>query len=146
VIDGVDMQYAGHGAQDRRRRHTCPVEDRQYRDPLLSSDASPTGEIFNLAMEEVAEATATATSLLADKLIFLTDSQGATDSARQALLDEMTADSGGTDESRRPAGCQPDIRRYLPCARARASRAGVGQGTLDRLQRGWHAAARTVLA
>jgi amino-acid N-acetyltransferase len=83
---------------------------------------SLTGEIFNLQMEEVAEAVAVA--LKADKLVYLTDSAGVTDKKGE-LLDELTAD----EASRLLAGADwltPDMRRYLPCT-VRASRAGVGR-------------------
>ena len=73
-------------------------------------------------MEEVAEATAVAIS--ADKLIFLTDSQGVMD-ADGKLLDEMTTDAA---DRLITVGdwLSADIRRYLPCA-VRASRLGVGR-------------------
>ena len=83
---------------------------------------SPTGEIFNLSMEEVAEATAIAIG--ADKLIFLSDSQGVTNRQGE-LLDELTVDAA---ERVMAEGdwLSPDVRRYLPAA-VRASRAGVGR-------------------
>lgn len=121
VLDGVDMHYAGHvrkidGEGVRAQLGIGNIV-------LLSCmGASPTGEIFNLAMEEVAEAAATA--LGADKLVFLTDSQGATD-IDGSLLDELT-----TDAAERLVSIgewlSPDLKRYLPCA-VRASRAGVGR-------------------
>ena len=121
VLDGIDMHYAG-----KVRKVDAEGINAQLglgNIVLLNCEGpSPTGEIFNLAMEEVAEATATAIG--ADKLIFLTDSQGVTDSAGK-LLDEMTADTAERMISE--AGwLSPDIRRYLPCA-VRASRAGVGR-------------------
>lgn len=121
VLDGVDMQYAGsvrkidaEGIRAQLRIGNIVI--------LSSLGASPTGEIFNLAMEEVAESTATA--IAADKLIFLADSQGVTDIDGK-LLDEMTAD---TAERLITIGdwLSPDIKRYLPCA-VRASRSGVGR-------------------
>jgi amino-acid N-acetyltransferase len=121
VLDGVDMQYAGHvrkidGEGIRAQLGLGNIV-------LLSCmGASPTGEIFNLAMEEVAEAAATA--LGADKLVFLTDSQGATD-IDGTLLDELTTDAA---ERLLSIGewLSTDLKRYLPCA-VRASRAGVGR-------------------
>jgi amino-acid N-acetyltransferase len=84
--------------------------------------ASPTGETFNLAMEEVAEETAIA--IRADKLIFLTDSQGVADHDG-ALMSELTVDSA--EKLIETGGwLSPDIRRYLPSA-VRASRLGVGR-------------------
>ena len=121
VIDGVDMQYAGsvrkidaEGIKAQLRLGNIVI--------LSPLGASPTGETFNLAMEEVAEATAVAIS--ADKLIFLTDSQGVMD-ADSKLLDEMTTDAA---DRLITVGdwLSADIRRYLPCA-VRASRLGVGR-------------------
>jgi len=121
VIDGVDMQYAGvvrkidaEGIRAQLGIGNIVI--------LSCLGASPTGEIFNLAMEEVAEATAIAIG--ADKLIFLTDSQGVTDSQGK-LVDEMTADAAERLISQGD-WLSPDLRRYLPCA-VRASRAGVGR-------------------
>lgn len=121
VLDGVDMQYAGSVRK---------IDAEGIRAQLGIGNiviisclgASPTGEIFNLAMEEVAEATSTAIN--ADKLIFLTDSQGVTDIDGK-LLDEMTTDTAARLLT---IGdwLSPDLKRYLPCA-VRASRAGVGR-------------------
>jgi len=121
VLDGVDMQYAGSVRKIDAEGIKAQLGIGNI--VILSSlGASPTGEIFNLAMEEVAEATAIAIS--ADKLIFLTDSQGVTDIDGK-LLDEMTADMAGRLIT---IGdwLSPDIKRYLPCA-VRASRSGVGR-------------------
>ena len=121
VLDGVDMQYAGgvrkidaEGIRAQLGIGNIVI--------LSCLGASPTGEIFNLAMEEVAEAAATAIN--ADKLIFLTDSQGVTDIDGK-LLDELTTD---TAERLLTIGdwLSPDLHRYLPAA-VRASRAGVGR-------------------
>ena len=121
VLDGVDMQYAGcvRKIDAEGIRAQLGIGNIVT---LSSMGASPTGEIFNLAMEEVAEATAAAIG--ADKLIFLSDSQGVTDIDGK-LLDEMTAD---TAERLITIGdwLSPDLKRYLPCA-VRASRAGVGR-------------------
>jgi amino-acid N-acetyltransferase len=121
VLDGIDMQYAG-----KVRKVDAEGINAQLglgNIVLLNCEGpSPTGEIFNLQMEEAAEAVAVA--IKADKLVYLTDSRGVT--ARDGeLLDAMTADevaellSGGDWLS-------PDIRRYLPCS-VRATRAGVGR-------------------
>ena len=121
VLDGVDMQYAGSVRKIDAEGIKAQLGIGNI--VILSClGASPTGEIFNLAMEEVAEATASAIG--ADKLIFLTDSQGVTDIDGK-LLDEMTAD---TAERLITIGdwLSPDLKRYLPCA-VRASRAGVGR-------------------
>ena len=121
VLGGVDMQYAGSVRKIDAEGIRAQLGIGNI--VILSClGASPTGEIFNLAMEEVAEATASAIG--ADKLIFLTDSRGVTD-VNGELLDEMTAD---TAERLITLGdwLSPDLKRYLPCA-VRASRAGVGR-------------------
>ena len=70
VIDGVDLQFTGlvrrvDGAAIRRAIDTGALV-------LLSPFGfSPTGEAFNLSMEDVAVATAKA--LRAEKLVFLSD-------------------------------------------------------------------------
>ena len=121
VLDGVDMQYAGtirkvdaEGIRAQLAIGNCVI--------LSCLGASPTGEIFNLAMEEAAEAASIA--IAADKLIFLTDSQGVMD-AEGGLLDELTVDAA---EKLIAEGewLSRDIKRYLPCA-VHASRAGVGR-------------------
>ncbi|KXB31916.1 N-acetylglutamate synthase [Dechloromonas denitrificans] len=121
VLDGIDMQYAG-----KVRKVDAEGINAQLglgNIVLLNCEGpSPTGEIFNLQMEEAAEAVAVA--IKADKLVYLTDSQGVTDKAGE-LIDAMTSDevaellSGGEWLS-------PDIRRYLPCS-VRATRTGVGR-------------------
>ena len=121
VLDGVDMQYAGNVRKIDAEGIRAQLGIGNI--VLLSCmGASPTGEIFNLAMEEVAEAAAVAVG--ADKLVFLTDSRGATD-IDGTLLDELTADAA---ERLTSMGdwLSPDLKRYLPCA-VRASRAGVGR-------------------
>ncbi len=121
VIDGVDMQYAG--AVRKIDAEGIRAQLGMGNIVILSSlGASPTGEIFNLAMEEVAEAAAIAIG--AEKLVCLTDSVGVTD-IDGTLLDEMTTDAA---ERINAIGdwLSPDLKRYLPCA-VRASRSGVGR-------------------
>lgn len=120
VIDGIDLQYSGTVRKVDAEGLKAQLALGNI--VLLSCQgSSPTGEIFNLQMEEVAEAVAIAVK--ADKLVFLTDSQGITD-AEGRLLDELTADAAArlTDA----AWLSSDLKRYLPCA-VRASRLGVGR-------------------
>lgn len=121
VLDGIDMHYAG-----KVRKVDADGINAQLglgNIVLLNCEGpSPTGEIFNLQMEEAAEAVAVA--IRADKLVFLTDSNGVTDKDG-TLLDAMTADEAS--QLLRDAGwLSADIHRYLPCA-VRASRTGVGR-------------------
>ena len=121
VLDGVDMQYAGCVRKIDADGIRAPLGLGNV--VLLSCmGTSPTGEIFNLTLEEVAEATAVAIN--ADKLIFLTDSQGVTDIDGK-LLDELTTDVA---ERLIMIGdwLSPDMKRFLPSA-VRASRSGVGR-------------------
>lgn len=121
VMDGVDLQYSGVVRK---------VDAEGIRAQLGLGNlvllgcigGSPTGEIFNLAMEEVAEEVAKA--LHADKLIYIADRPVATDQSG-APLEELTADQA---EALIAEGewLSPDFRRYLPCA-VRASRHGVGR-------------------
>jgi amino-acid N-acetyltransferase len=121
VLDGIDMQYAG-----KVRKVDAEGINAQLglgNIVLLNCEGpSPTGEIFNLQMEEAAEAVAI--TIKADKLVYLTDSRGVTDQAGE-LLDAMTADEVDTMLSG-GEWLSPDIRRYLPCS-VRATRAGVGR-------------------
>jgi len=121
VLDGIDMQYAG-----KVRKVDAEGINAQLglgNIVLLNCEGpSPTGEIFNLQMEEAAEAVAVA--IRADKLVYLTDSQGVTDKAGE-LIDAMTADEVA-DLLDKGDWLSPDIRRYLPCS-VRATRTGVGR-------------------
>ena len=121
VLDGIDMQYAGKVRKVDSEGINAQLGLGNI--VLLNCEGpSPTGEIFNLQMEEAAEAVATA--IRADKLVYLTDSRGVTDQAGE-LLDAMTADE--VDEMLKGSDwLSTDIRRYLPCA-MRASRVGVGR-------------------
>jgi amino-acid N-acetyltransferase len=121
VLDGIDMQYAG-----KVRKVDAEGINAQLglgNIVLLNCEGpSPTGEIFNLQMEEAAEAVAVA--IRADKLVYLTDSRGVTDPAGE-LLDAMTADEVA-EIMKSGEWLSSDISRYLPCA-LRASRSGVGR-------------------
>lgn len=82
VRDGIDYQHTGEV-----RRIDGEAIQKQLHDGaivLLSPIGySPTGETFNLMAEDVA--TATAMQLHAEKLIFLTDAKGVTDSRRRLI-------------------------------------------------------------
>jgi len=121
VVDGVDMLYTG----EVRKVHAAAIRTRlDAGDLVLLSPLgySPTGEIFNLTMEDVAAETAIA--LRADKLLFLTDQPGVTD-AGGTLLRELTV-SQAEARLQAEAGLQEDTRLYLPAA-IKASRSGVSR-------------------
>ncbi|MDP2752607.1 MAG: amino-acid N-acetyltransferase [Rhodocyclaceae bacterium] len=131
IVDGVDLQHTG------AVRHVIAEEicaDLAQENVVLITPigVSPSGEIFNLAWEDVAEAVAVA--IRADKLVFLCDAPGITNKQGE-LLDALTADEGESLLSKKVKQC-PDILRVLPGA-LRACRSGVGRvHFLDRKQDG----------
>jgi amino-acid N-acetyltransferase len=111
VIDGVDMLLTG----DVRR---IDVEAMRQRlddgDIVLVSPLgySPTGEIFNLALEEVA--TQVAVRVAAHKLIFLMDTDGVRDGRRKLLSELSTKEAEALLAKQRKLPA--DVKLYLPCA------------------------------
>src|SRR6266516_7104210 len=90
VLDGIDMQWTG----EVRRVDVEAIRQRlDDGDIVLVSPLgySPTGEIFNLALEEVATQVAVAVS--AHKLIFLMDNDGVRNGRRQLLTELSTRDA-----------------------------------------------------
>ena len=131
VEDGVDFQFTGavRKVEAEEIRADLAQENVVLITPIA---ASPSGEIFNLAWEEVAEAVATA--IKADKLIFLCDSGGLIDK-KGRHIDALTA-----EESEQLAAAKvkqsAEVARVLPGA-MRACRNGVGRvHFLDRARDG----------
>lgn len=88
VLDGVDLQHTG----EVRKVDAVSIQKRLDDNELVLLSPlgySPTGEVFNLTLEDVAVSAAIA--LDADKLIFLMDSTGV-HNIRGELLREMTAE------------------------------------------------------
>jgi amino-acid N-acetyltransferase len=111
VVDGVDMLLTG----EVRRVDTDAIRQRlEDGDIVLISPLgySPTGEIFNLALEEVA--TQVAVRLGAHKLVFLMDTEGVRNGRRQLLTELSTRDAEAVLSGR--GKLPPDVRHYLPCA------------------------------
>ena len=122
VVDGVDYQYTG--AVRKVIAEEIQGDLAQENVVLITPiSASPTGEIFNLAWEEVAEAVATAVK--ADKLIYLCDAAGVVD-AKGALIDAITVDEAQKLLDKSLKVQAPDIARVLASA-VRSCRAGVGR-------------------
>ena len=119
VINGVDLLHTGKV----RKVDTAAIRDRlAYNEVVLLSPLgfSPTGEIFNLTLEDVA--TATAIALDADKLIFLMDTDGVMDK-KGKLIGELTiANANDILGSKRKL--PDDVGLFLPCA-IRACESGV---------------------
>jgi amino-acid N-acetyltransferase len=124
IVDGVDMQLTG----EVRRIDVEAIQQRlDDGDIVLISPTgySPTGEIFNLTVEEVAMQCAV--RMDATKLIFLTDADGVRNSRRQLLSDLSTTDAEKLLV--RPERLPADIRVYLPAA-IRACNNGVKRAHL----------------
>ena len=121
VIHGVDLLHTG----SVRKVDVVAIKDRlEHNEVVLLSPLgySPTGEVFNLTLEEVA--TRTAIALDADKLIFLMDMDGVQDKNGN-LLRELTVADANTILSKK--GKLPeDVSLFLPCA-VHACEAGVAR-------------------
>ena len=124
VVNGVDMQLTG---EVRRVDNEAMQQRLDDGDIVLISPIgySPTGEIFNLTVEEVA--TQVAVRLEAAKLIFLMDTDGVRNSRRQLISDLSTTDAEALlAKSDKMA---TDVRIYLPAA-IRACNNGVKRAHL----------------
>lgn len=118
ILDGIDFQHTGvvRKIDADSIRHSLASRKLVLLSPL---GFSPTGEAFNLTMEDVASATAVA--LRADKLIFLTEMQGLTD-ASGALIPEISLDDAY--QMQETGTLSDDAAFYLKHA-IRACRGGV---------------------
>jgi len=121
VINGVDMQHTG----TVRKVDVAALNDRmEFGEVVLLSPLgySPTGEVFNLTLEDIA--TATAIALDADKLMFLMDTDGVHDK-KGGLIKELTV-SQAQDLLSGKRSLPDDVSLFLPCA-VRACEAGVAR-------------------
>jgi len=124
VLDGVDYMHTG----EVRKVDTVAIQRRlQDGDLVLLSPLgySPSGEVFNLTLEDVAASTAIA--LKADKLIFLMDTVGVT-GRRGELLRELTVKQAQALLSRGDSS-DSDVPFYFPWA-VRACQQGVKRAHL----------------
>ena len=124
VVGGIDMELTG----EVRRIDTEAIQQRlDDGDIVLISPLgySPTGEIFNLTVEEVA--TQVAVRLGAAKLIFLMDADGVRNGRRQLVTDLSTSDAEAM--LARDSKLASDVRLYLPAA-IRACNNGVKRAHL----------------
>lgn len=122
VVGGVDTQFTG---QVRKVNADAIRERITDGDIVLLSPLgySPTGEVFNLTLEEVA--TATAIAIGADKLIYILDNGDTVDAAGDRIS-QLTAAEALKLARSLPEG---DMKLYLPFA-ARACKAGVARAHL----------------
>jgi amino-acid N-acetyltransferase len=127
VRNGVDLQHTG----EVRKVNAAAIQKRLDDGELVLLSPlgySPTGEAFNLSLEDVAVSTAIA--LDADKLIFLMDSEGV-HNLRGELLREMTAKKAQNllqhvTDNEDAINTSEDIAYYLPAA-VRACEHGVAR-------------------
>jgi amino-acid N-acetyltransferase len=111
VLDGVDYQYTGAVRKVIAEEINADL-DQQNVVLITPLGMSPTGEIFNMAMEEVAEAVAIAVN--AEKLIYLCDAPGLLDGDGK-LIESVTADEAQQHVDANE-GLTEDLHLYLPCA------------------------------
>ncbi|MFW5431362.1 MAG: amino-acid N-acetyltransferase, partial [Methylophilaceae bacterium] len=125
VIDGVDLQHTG----EVRKIDAIGIQKRLDDGELVLLSPmgySPTGETFNLTLEDVAASAAVA--LKAEKLIFLMDTDGVKN-LRGEFLREMTADKANNllasaYKNDAPKHFTEDIEYYLKAA-VKASEGGI---------------------
>ena len=125
ILDGVDLVHTG----EVRKIDAVGIRDRLDRNELVLLSPlgySPTGEIFNLALEDVAASAAVALS--AEKLIFLMGSAGVITGKRAELKHELTC-SEADRLLNRDGPLSGDVKLYLPRA-VSACRAGVKRAHL----------------
>jgi amino-acid N-acetyltransferase len=123
VRNGMDFMHTGEVRKVDVEGITRRLDDDEV--VLLSPIGfSPTGDIFNLTLEDVA--TSVAIALKAEKLIFLTETMGAAD-ARAKLISEITAEQA--QDLLNSSTQAEDVRYYLPAA-IRAVREGVKRAHL----------------
>jgi amino-acid N-acetyltransferase len=111
VRDGVDLLHTG----EVRKIDAAAIRRRldQHDIVLLSPIGySPTGEIFNLSLEDVA--TQAAVELAADKLIFLMNTEGVPDKAR-TIHNALTVNEA-RQVLEKAKKLPEDVAYYLPCA------------------------------
>ena len=122
IVDGVDLLFTG----DVRRIAVAPIRDRLAAGEIVLLSPigySPTGEVFNLTLEEVA--TQAAIALGADKLVFILD-HGDTVDANGRRINRVTAAQVAKLLRDLPEG---DMKLYLPHA-ALACKKGVAKAHL----------------
>jgi amino-acid N-acetyltransferase len=129
VHNGVDFMHTGQVRKVDVEGITRRLDDHEV--VLISPIGfSPTGDIFNCTLEDVA--TSVAVALKADKLIFLIEAMGATD-AKGKPVSQLTAIQAQEllGAVGKPGGntLSEDVRYYLPCT-IRAVREGVKRAHL----------------
>ncbi len=126
IVDGTDMLYTG----EVRKVNADFIEKRLADGELVLLSPlgySPTGEIFNLTLEDVAANVAIA--VRAEKLIFLMEQDGVVDAAGNLIREITESDTQGLIARKRKRIKGDDAALYLPFA-AKACDAGVNRAHL----------------
>jgi amino-acid N-acetyltransferase len=111
VLDGEDLQHTGEVRKIHAEAIQKRLEDGEI--VLLSPIGySPTGEIFNLTLEDVAAHTAA--TLEADKLIFLMETDGVLDTKRKVISTLTVSEAQKLLGKKRKQ--EDDVGFYLPAA------------------------------
>jgi amino-acid N-acetyltransferase len=118
IIDGVDLEHTGL-ARKIAYETIHPILDNGGLVLLSPLGFSPTGEVFNLAMEDVA--VAAAISLRADKLIFITETPMMADAGGTAIHEVSVHQAQAVIES----ACLPADAAYYFSNAIRACQSGV---------------------
>ncbi len=118
IIDGVDLEHTGL-ARKIAYETIHPILDNGGLVLLSPLGFSPTGEVFNLAMEDVA--VSAAISLRADKLIFITETPMMTDAGGAAIHEVSVHQAQAVIES----ACLPADASYYFSNAIRACQSGV---------------------
>ncbi|HEU0234644.1 MAG TPA: amino-acid N-acetyltransferase [Gallionella sp.] len=121
IINGVDLMHTG----SVRKVDIAALNDRMdFGEVALLSPLgySPTGEVFNVTLEDIA--TATAIALDSDKLVFLMDTDGVQDKKGKLLKELTVAEAQAVLSGKRKL--PDDVGLFLPCA-IRACEAGVAR-------------------
>ena len=124
VIDGIAMLHTG----EMRQIDSAAIKQRLDDGAIVLISPvgySPTGEIFNLTVEEVA--TQTAIALTSQKLVFMMDTQGVVDAGGNLISEMTTTEAQALLDSQ--SMLTDDTRFYLPKA-VHACRGGVSRAHL----------------
>ncbi|MDO9063878.1 MAG: amino-acid N-acetyltransferase, partial [Sulfuricella sp.] len=124
VLGGVDLMHTG----EVRKIDVIGIRRRLDANEIVLLSPlgySPTGEVFNLSLEDVA--TSAAIALDADKLVFLMDTAGVAGENGDLLRELTTAEAEAILAS--ASALPTDVGYYLPCA-VRACRKGVARAHL----------------
>ena len=124
VLDGVDLQHTG----EVRKIHAEAIQKRLDDSEIVMLSPigySPTGEVFNLTLEDVA--VHAAASLSADKLVFLMETDGVTNSKGKLVPTLTVAEAQKLTGKKRKD--PTDLDYYLPAA-VQACKLGVKRAHL----------------